>query len=97
MKVTAKKKATYAIDINGKPLGEFTVESEWEGLAKMCNPQGCMIISFEKIEFNGFFEGLFSNPTLMDSGKLTIHSIVSASPNLQDMIALLCKGAPDEG
>ncbi len=78
MKLTAtiKEVKYFNVVINGHDLGEFKVQSKWEGFVKVVNSKGLIIFYAGDDDLLGFFGGLFSDRSSDDV------NIVSITPSL---------------
>ena len=79
MKITAKKKASYEIFLDGENLGEFKVASEWEGFLKLVSSKGTIIAS--KGDHNSF-ENIISMITGQETGEREF-DVIMISPSLR--------------
>ncbi len=66
----------YQVKINDEQHEEFERESSWEGLVKLTNKRGSIIIIDDSNFVDKMFDGLF------DKKKSTNHLVVTISPNL---------------
>jgi len=64
LRVEIKPIEKFEVTINGTSLGEFEKESEWEGLVKIKNADGAIIVSDDRSGISKVFDHILgSEPT----------------------------------